>query len=108
MKKNMPSELFEELTASLREGGAILQGKQRPSRRFQVKAMDVRRIRESLHLSQRQFAALMGISVNTLQNWEQGRRQPRGAAQVLLRVAEQSPQTVLQAARSMFTSPTSR
>jgi putative transcriptional regulator len=103
-KKIMSDELFDELTASVREGGAILRGKRQPARKFKLEPLDVREIRNTLHLSQRQFAALMGISVNTLQNWEQGRRQPRGAAQVLLRVAAQSPETVLKAARSMLVS----
>jgi putative transcriptional regulator len=99
--KPMSDELFEELRASVREGGAILRGEHQPERTFTFAPLDVRRIRQNLGLSQRQFSALLGISVNTLQNWEQGRRQPRGAAQILLRIAEQSPQAVLNAARSM-------
>ncbi|MEP0805695.1 MAG: helix-turn-helix domain-containing protein [Chloroflexota bacterium] len=104
----MKDELFEELATSVREGGAILRGKQAPARAFHLKPMDIKGIRARLGLSQRQFAALLGVSVDTLQNWEQGRRQPRGAAQVLLLVADQSPQSVLQAMRSIFTSPKSR
>lgn len=42
-------------------------------------------------LSQAQFAALMGVSVRTLQEWEQGRREPSGAAKTLLRVAQSHP-----------------
>jgi len=59
----------------------------------------VRMIRESYHLSQEQFAALLGISVKTLQNWEQGRRRPRGPARVLLRVAAAHPEAVLDTLR---------
>lgn len=103
----MKDEVFEELEASVHEGGAILRGEQTPSRAFQLKPLDIKSIRAGMGLSQRQFAALLGVSVDTLQNWEQGRRQPRGAAQMLLLVAAQSPQVVLQAARSMFTSPKS-
>ena len=47
--------------------------------------------RQKSGLSQSQFAALMGVSVRTLQEWEQGRRQPSGAAQTLLRVAHAHP-----------------
>jgi putative transcriptional regulator len=54
--------------------------------------------RASLGLSQHKFAALLGISAATLKNWEQGRRQPTGAAKVLLRVAKRHPKIVLQAA----------
>jgi len=48
-------------------------------------------IRESLKLSQSAFASLMGVSTRTVQEWEQGRRQPRGPAKSLLRVAERHP-----------------
>ncbi len=90
----MKDELFKELTASVREGGAILRGEIAPAREFAVDRTDVKRIRENYRLSQGQFAALLGISVATLQNWEQGRRLPKGAARVLLQVAAKHPETV--------------
>jgi putative transcriptional regulator len=49
-------------------------------------------IRRKLALSQSSFAALMGVSVRTIQDWEQGRRRPKGPAKSLLRVAEQHPE----------------
>jgi putative transcriptional regulator len=52
--------------------------------------------RSKLRLSQNKFAALLGISVKTLHNWEQGRRKPSGAARVLLRVAARHPEIVLE------------
>jgi putative transcriptional regulator len=87
-------ELFEELVASVREGGAILRGKVPPSRRFIVEGPDVQRIRANYKLSQSEFAALLGISVATLRNWEQGRRSPNGPARVLLQVAAKHPDAV--------------
>lgn len=90
----MKEELFQELTTSVREGGAILRGAVAPSRKFVVDKPDVKRIRKNYRLSQGQFAALLGISVATLQNWEQGRRQPKGAARVLLQVAAKHPESV--------------
>ncbi len=90
----MKKELFEELVASVREGGTILQGKAKPSRQFAVDEADIKRIRENYRVSQGQFAAMLGISVATLQNWEQGRRVPKGAASVLLRVAAKHPDAV--------------
>ncbi len=90
----MNDELFTELVASVREGGAILRGEKKPVRRFEIAAPDVRRIREGYELSQREFAALLGVSVKTLQNWEQGRRSPHGAARVLLHVADKHPDAV--------------
>ena len=90
----MKEEMFEELMASVREGGEILQGKQVPSRSFTVEAPDVRNIRRQFELSQKDFAKLLGISVGTLRNWEQGRRAPRGSARVLLKVAAKHPTEV--------------
>ena len=49
-------------------------------------------IRKKLQLSQSSFASLMGVSVRTIQDWEQGRRSPKGPAKSLLRVAEQHPE----------------
>lgn len=90
----MKDELFAELIESVREGGAILRGRAKPSRSFEVGALDVKKIRESYGLSQTELAALLGISVDTLQNWEQGRRTPRGPARVLLQVVAKHPEAV--------------
>ena len=49
-------------------------------------------IRKKLDLSQDAFASLMGVSIRTVQDWEQGRREPQGPAKSLLRVAEQHPE----------------
>lgn len=51
--------------------------------------------RQKTGLSQSQFAALLGVSVRTLQGWEQGRKQPSGAARTLLAIASVNPQAVL-------------
>ena len=56
--------------------------------------------RQKLGLSQDTFAALLGVSAGTLRGWEQGRRQPARAARVLLRVAAQHPEAVLEAAKA--------
>ena len=90
----MKDELFNELVVSVREGGKILRGKTQPSRSFIIEAPDVKEIRANYKLSQNKFAALMGISVKTLRNWEQGRRSPEGAARVLLQVAAKHPEVI--------------
>lgn len=95
----MKHELFDELLESVRQGGAILRGEAEPSRSFEMESVapDVVAVRESLGLSQPKMAALMGISVGTLRNWEQGRRNPEGPARTLLRVAAKHPGAVLDA-----------
>ncbi|MEW5959974.1 MAG: NadS family protein [Chloroflexota bacterium] len=96
----MKEELFAELVESMREAGAIMRGEKEPSRIFVVAEPDVKSIREQYQLSQSQFASLLGISIKTLQNWEQGRRSPRGPARVLLQVAAKHPEAVWDVVRS--------
>ncbi len=95
----MNDELFTELIASVKEGGEILKGIKEPARSFNFNALDIKHIRDGYKLTQKEFAALLGISVRTLRNWEQGRRSPEGPAMVLLRVAEKHPEAVLDAVR---------
>jgi putative transcriptional regulator len=92
----MNDELFAELMASVTEAGQIQRGEVAPSRVFtrESEPLDVARIRERYQLSQTRFAALLGISVKTLRNWEQGRRAPVGPARVLLMVAARHPDAV--------------
>jgi putative transcriptional regulator len=96
----MKKELFEELLESVKQGGAIMKGTMKPLRTFEFPEAEVRRIREHYGLSQDKFASLMGISVATLRNWEQGRRKPEGPARVLLRVAATHPDALLDIASS--------
>jgi putative transcriptional regulator len=95
----MKDELFAELVASVKEGRAILRGEKESTRSFHLDRMDIKHIREGYNLTQEQFSALLGISVRTLRNWEQGRRVPEGPAMVLLRVAEKHPEAVLDVVR---------
>jgi len=95
----MKQELFDELLESVRQGGTILRGDQQPARTFTYPDPDVRTIRNDYGLTQEQFAQLLGISVGTLRNWEQGRRRPEGAARMLLKVAAKHPEVVLDVVR---------
>jgi putative transcriptional regulator len=63
-----------------------------------VNIPDVAAIREKTGLSQARFATLLGVSVRTLQDWEQGRRAPSGAARTLLLVANRNPKVLLDVA----------
>jgi putative transcriptional regulator len=58
----------------------------------------VSRVRENAGLSQSQFAKLLGVSIRTLQDWEQGRRSPSGAARTLILVAAKHPKALLEVA----------
>ena len=88
---------FEELTKSVRQAGKLKRGKLKSARTFEFKPDDVRKIRQDLDVSQSEFALLIGVSVATLQNWEQGRRRPEGPARALLRIAAAHPEAVLDA-----------
>lgn len=93
----MKDELFAELLESVREGGAILRQEKQAKKTYDLSEPDVTAIRRKYRLSQAKFASLLGISVSTLRNWEQGRRKPEGAARVLLRVADSHPEAILDA-----------
>jgi putative transcriptional regulator len=95
----MKKELFEELKQSLREARLIKRGQLKPGRVFHVQAgSNIVSVRAALGLSQSKFASLLGISRDTLQNWEQGRREPTGPAKVLLRIAAKDPKVLLEVA----------
>ncbi|MGA2148528.1 MAG: NadS family protein [Bryobacteraceae bacterium] len=93
----MKSKMFDELLESLREGGAILRGQRKASRRFEVQSSGIKAIRERTSLSQSEFARLVGVSVKTLQNWEQDRRRPTGPAAALLTIIAYEPGLAMKA-----------
>ncbi len=93
----MNQDDFEKLTQSVRQAGKIRRGELRASRITNTTATDVRAIRHKLGKSQSEFALMIGVSVATLQNWEQGRRKPEGPAQALLKIAADNPEAVQQA-----------
>lgn len=92
----MKEEMFDELLESVRQAGRIRKGQLKASRHSVLEEPDVHAIREKYKMTQQEFASLLGISVATLRNWEQGRRRPQGPARVLLKVAEKSPKAILE------------
>lgn len=90
----MKSKDFDELVESVREAGRILRGEAKPSREFSFTPEDVQGIRAKLKKSQDEFALMIGVSVSTLRNWEQGRRRPHGPAKALLKIASENPKAV--------------
>lgn len=93
----MKTQRFNELLQSVRDGGAILRGEMKPSRVTTINVNRVRTIRERTSLSQSEFAQLIGVSVKTLQNWEQDRRKPTGPAEALLRIIAHRPKLAIEA-----------
>lgn len=91
----MNDEMFNELIESVKQAGDIRNGKREPSRYSTIEEPDVVAIREKYDMTQQEFSSLLGISVGTLRNWEQGRRKPQGPAKVLLKIAEKRPKAIL-------------
>ena len=88
---------FNKLVKSVKQAGAIRRGEKKASRRFEFQPVDVKAVRARLGKSQSEFAMMIGVSVATLQNWEQGRRRPEGPARALLKVAAENPEAVAKA-----------
>ncbi|ELY9424705.1 helix-turn-helix domain-containing protein [Cronobacter dublinensis] len=96
----MDKAFFEQLTASMRQMNEIDEGSREPSRTFTIDALKIKEIRQASGLSQTKFASLIAVSVDTLRNWEQGRRSPTGPARALLRAIARDPQHVIPALAS--------
>lgn len=93
----MNDEDLSKLVESVNQMGAIMQGDKIAHRRVTLSKIDVKSLRSRLDLTQSEFSAMIGVSIRTLQNWEQGRREPEGPAKALLRVVEREPKAVLSA-----------
>ena len=90
----MDKALFERLTQSIAQMNEIAEGQREPSRTFQIDAMKIKEIRQASGLSQSKFANLISVSVDTLRNWEQGRRYPTGPAATLIRILDAHPSLI--------------
>lgn len=99
----MDPKLFEELTRSIRQAAAIARGERKPARQRELTPSRIVAVRERSGLSQAQFARLLNVSVKTLQNWEQARREPTGPAKALLQIVEREPAAALRALQSDVT-----
>ncbi len=94
--------MIESTKQGLKEAIDFAEGKNIGARVAQVDVdVDVKKVRASTGLTQKDFALSFGISLGTLRHWERGDRRPKGPALVLLNLVEREPQTVL----SLLASP---
>ena len=96
LARDATRDIGAELLLSVRQMKA---GKGKVVARVDVPAVTVARLKSGL--SQGDFAKLLGVSVRTLQDWEQGRRQPSGAARTLITIAEQQPKVLKQVFKNL-------
>ena len=92
------SKVGQDIIAGLKEALAHARGEDVPGmrvHRIEVPEVDTKAIRKKLRLTQEQMALALGTSPSGYRKWEQGQRQPSGAARTLLRVMEQEPEAVL-------------
>lgn len=93
----MKEQDFDNLVKSIKQAGKIRRGETKAGRVHEFAPADIKEIRSRLHKSQAEFAMMIGVSVSTLQNWEQGRRTPEGPAKALLKIATVNPKAVEEA-----------
>jgi len=103
----MKPRLFEDLATSLRQAKAMQAGTLKGGRRRVLTKDHPAVIRSRLGLTQEEFAEMIGVSVATLQNWEQGHREPTGPAKALLTTAARYPKQVAAALRHRREQPQS-
>ncbi len=87
-------ELFNELLVSVQEAGKIMRGELKASREYPFDESNVKSIREHIGFPQSRFSLLIGVSMQTVQNGEQGHRHPTEPAKVLLRFVQADPESV--------------
>ena len=100
MRKQQTIRVGQDLIKAMGEALAHAKGRKLPGLRVhkvELAPKDVKRIRERLELSQDEMAVLMGTSASGYRKWEQGQREPNGAAKTLLRVMEREPEAVMRA-----------
>jgi putative transcriptional regulator len=85
---------------SVKQAAKIRRGEMKAGRVFNFSPADIKDIRLKLKKSQAEFALMIGVSLATLQNWEQGRRFPEGPARALLKIAAEKPEAVIEALRA--------
>jgi putative transcriptional regulator len=90
----MGRKAFDKIAEGLKEALAVAKGEMRPAKLYVPPEINVKSIRQKLELSQDDFAALFGFSINQIRDWEQGRARPIGGVRAYLMLIDQNPQAV--------------
>lgn len=98
-RKKRPT-IGQEIIQGAKEILAAVRGDKTAARRHEIPAVDVAEVRRRLKLSQAEFAAAFGLSLDSIKNWEQGHRSPEGPAKILLAVIAKDPRAVQNALAS--------
>jgi putative transcriptional regulator len=96
----MSKKAFDKIAEGLREALSIARGEAKPSKLHIPPEIKVHEIRSKLRLSQDDFAAAFGFTVNQIKDWEQGRSRPLGGVRAYLMLIDSDPQTVIKLLRS--------
>jgi putative transcriptional regulator len=97
----MGRKTFDKIAEGLGEVLAIARGEAKPAKLYIPAEIDVKSIRSKLALSQDEFAALFGFTVNQIKDWEQGRSRPPGGVRAYLLIIDRDPESVLGLVRSL-------
>jgi putative transcriptional regulator len=94
----MNEAMFADLLESVRDAGRVLRGEAVEGVKItEIEAPDIKALREAAHVSQAEFARLIGVSRRTLENWEQKRTVPSGPAKALLKIVSADPKSAIRA-----------
>jgi len=97
----MGKKAFDKIAGGLSEVLAITRGEAKPAKLYIPTEIDVRATRSKLALSQEDFAALFGFTVNQIKDWEQGRSRPLGGVRAYLMIIDRDAKSVLALLRSL-------
>lgn len=97
----MSKKAFDKIAAGLNEALEIARGNAKPSKLYVPPELDVRAIRRKLNLSQDDFAAEFGFSINQIRDWEQERTRPLGGVRAYLMMIQMNPAAVLKILREI-------
>jgi putative transcriptional regulator len=92
----MDDTMFADLLQSVRGAGKVLRGEAVSGVKV-TEPLDIKALRETAHVSQTEFALLIGVSKRTLENWEQRRTTPSGPARALLKIVSADPKAAIRA-----------